>query len=258
MQSGRCKQNSPLTVLLVILLGLTTLLKAEQLPITTYTVSEGLAHDHVRKIVRDSRGFLWFCTQDGLSWFEGDRFTTYGVNHGLPLSSVNDLLETRDGTYWIATNGGGVARFNPAGPELFSPVRLGEGVAANLVNVLYEDRNANLWAGTNGGLFRLSAAERATGSFRRVELKIPLRSDQLLEVVAFTEDREGSLWMGTAWGLLRRLPSGKVIHYALQPSAASDLVQALLIDQQDRLWVAHQSGLVLFRPDAAPDIRMRW
>jgi ligand-binding sensor domain-containing protein len=30
-------------------------------------------------IMRDSRGFLWFCTRDGLSRFDEVRFTTYSI-----------------------------------------------------------------------------------------------------------------------------------------------------------------------------------
>lgn len=86
---------------------------SEQLPIRTYTTADGLAYDVVRRIVRDSRGFLWFCTAGVLSRFDGHRFTTYGTEHGLAELSVNDLIETRDGVYWVAPNGGGVCRFNP-------------------------------------------------------------------------------------------------------------------------------------------------
>jgi ligand-binding sensor domain-containing protein len=40
--------------------------RAEQLPIRTYTTADGLPRDRVYKIVPDRRGFLWFCTYDGL------------------------------------------------------------------------------------------------------------------------------------------------------------------------------------------------
>ena len=45
--------------------------RAEQLPIRTYTTADGLPRDRVYKIVPDPRGFLWFCTYDGLSRFDG-------------------------------------------------------------------------------------------------------------------------------------------------------------------------------------------
>src|SRR5437588_6767948 len=78
----------------------------ERLPLKPYTVAAGLPNNVINKIVRDSRGFLWFCTGEGLSRFDGYGFTNYGVDQGLPHSTVNDMLETRTGELWIGTNGG--------------------------------------------------------------------------------------------------------------------------------------------------------
>src|ERR1043165_45141 len=79
---------------------------AEQLPLKVYTTADGLARDQINRIVRDSRGFLWFATPEGLSRFDGYGFTNYTINQGLPDRHVNDLLETRDGRYWVATGDG--------------------------------------------------------------------------------------------------------------------------------------------------------
>ena len=86
---------------------------AERLPISRYTIAEGLAHDRVYCLTRDSRGFLWFCTAEGLSRFDGHEFKTYDRTAGLPHALINDLLETRAGAYWAASNGGGIAYLEP-------------------------------------------------------------------------------------------------------------------------------------------------
>jgi len=100
--------------LLILLLCLCFTARAERLPLETYTTAEGLPHNVINKIVRDARGFLWFCTEEGLARFDGYTFTSYGTSEGLPHPSVNDLLETRGGEYWVAT-GAGLVRFNPKG-----------------------------------------------------------------------------------------------------------------------------------------------
>jgi ligand-binding sensor domain-containing protein len=38
-----------------------------------------LLSNTINKIVADSRGFIWFCTAEGLSRFDGYRFVNFGV-----------------------------------------------------------------------------------------------------------------------------------------------------------------------------------
>lgn len=52
---------------------------AQHLPIRTYTTAEGLPDDRVRRIVPDSRGFIWFCTARALSRFDGHGFHNVGA-----------------------------------------------------------------------------------------------------------------------------------------------------------------------------------
>ena len=248
-------------VLVSLLFAATSVATAERLPITTYTTADGLARDHVSRIVRDSHGFLWFCTSDGLSRFDGYNFTSYRVEDGLPFPVINDMLEAGSGIYWLATNGGGIIRLDlnaglaaaadDSSKPRFATYSVGSSTAPNRVNDLYQDRAGNLWAGTDGGLFRLDATD-VGGTFHRIEIGLPSHPDELVQVWAMLEDREGSLWVGTKFGLLRRTPDGQMIHYAVRPSASADHVLALLEDREGRLWLGHDSGLVVFKPCPLP------
>src|SRR5262245_66115174 len=104
----------PICLLIAVLL-VSNPIRAERLPVKIYTTVDGLANNHINRIVRDSRGFLWFCTSDGLSRFDGYTFTNYGTAQGLPHREVSDFLETRGGEFWVAT-GAGLVRFNPRAP----------------------------------------------------------------------------------------------------------------------------------------------
>ena len=141
---------------------------ADQLPVRTYTTTDGLARDHVHRIVQDSHGFIWFCTSEGLSRFDGYRFTNYGKAEGLPSRNVYDLLETRGGVYWVSTGGGLVlfdpealtrldAEGEPAPGKLFTVVPFPEGASAVEASVAYEDGSGVVWCGTDHGLYRLEA-----------------------------------------------------------------------------------------------------
>src|SRR5580700_8643176 len=84
---------------------------ATQLPLRVFTTADGLARDAVNCIVPDSRGFLWFCTAEGLSRFDGYRFITYGVDEGLAHRLVSTVIETRAGDHFVGT-GRGISRIN--------------------------------------------------------------------------------------------------------------------------------------------------
>jgi ligand-binding sensor domain-containing protein len=84
------KRSGCRCALLITLLLTAGVARGERLPLKAYTTTEGLAHNVVNKIVRDSRGFLWFCTNEGLARFDGYTFTNYGTNEGLPHSTVTE------------------------------------------------------------------------------------------------------------------------------------------------------------------------
>jgi ligand-binding sensor domain-containing protein/signal transduction histidine kinase len=226
---------------------------AEQLPVKAYTIADGLAHDEIRKIFQDSHGFLWFCTADGLSRFDGSSFTTYMAKDGLAFSYVDDMLESRRGVYWIATNGGGVSRLNPSANGrdggLFTTYSLGDDTS-NRINALLEDHLGNIWAGSDNGLFRLNDGD-INGTFQRVELNFNAGPPQALGIQALVEDDDSHLWIGSSQGLVRRLPDGRAIQYPIQPPQSVDYVWALLKDKDGRIWAGHQSGLLVFKPAPA-------
>src|SRR6476620_10116464 len=106
--SHRCRFGSARKALFIgfsVAFALMDTAWAERLPIKAYTTADGLAHDRVTCVVSDSRGFLWFCTAEGLSRFDGHTFSTGVVPRVLPDAGINDFLETSRGVYWVATNG---------------------------------------------------------------------------------------------------------------------------------------------------------
>ncbi len=151
---------------LLFLAAAASIASAEVLPIRIYGTADGLAHNSIQKIVRDARGFLWFCTVEGLSRFDGYQFTNYGVAEGLPHALVNDLLVTRAGGYWVATQDG-LVRFDPTGGRaMFTAFRPeGSDRRAAAITALFEGRDGTIWVGTRNGLFSLETCSK-TGTAR--------------------------------------------------------------------------------------------
>src|SRR5262245_56385090 len=243
------------TWLVIALLVVSSPIRAERLPIKAYTTVDGLANNEVNKIVRDSRGFLWFCTSDGLSRFDGYTFTNYGTNEGLPHSDISALLETREGEYWVGTNAG-LVRFNPKAPPvsrviyasetgsrtppMFTVVPQEETKAAPAITALLEDRNGTIWCGTHDGLYRL---ERGEGYLvlRSIDIGIPAEWPEGRIVYDLLEDRRGSLWVAAAGGLYRRWPDGSSERYTKRDGFPDDYFHDLLEDHEGGLWADRKS-----------------
>ena len=251
---------------LPLLICFVSIARAERLPIKTYTVADGLAHNEINKIVRDSRGFLWFCTGDGLSRFDGYTFTNYGTEQGLPHATVTDLLETRSGEYWVGTNGG-LVRFNPRGTPVKRVIYDGErneiapmftvvvpddpDRRAKGITVLIERRDGTIWCGTYKGLQRLDAsAGRLT--LRPVDVGMPNEYPEQLVVRDLLEDKQGSLWVAAPSGLYRRRPDDSVARYTKHDGLPDDYLSDLLEDSRGQLWAATlRGGFFQFAADSS-------
>ena len=76
--------------------GLFFLAKAQQVNFIKYTVYDGLVANPIRCIYQDSKGFIWIGTFDGLSRYDGYKFTNYTTTNGLSHSLINSIYEIKD------------------------------------------------------------------------------------------------------------------------------------------------------------------
>lgn len=245
-----------LATLVFCIVGGANFAAAQQLPLKSYATADGLAHNGVNRIVKDSRGFLWFCTEEGLSRFDGYTFTNYGVEHGLPHRNVSDFLETRAGELWVATYGGLVS-FNPQGAPVNRVVYANEGATpapmftvivpadedryARAATSLLECRDGSIRIGTMKRLYRL---DRRDGSFELHPLDIGGvgENPKQVHILDLLEDRHGSMWIASFNGLFRLWPDGRAEHYTKRDGLPDDNIHDLLEDRQGRLWAATRLG----------------
>ena len=146
----------------IILLSarLSTYAQPDQLRFSHIGTREGLSHSNVISILRDSRGFMWFGTRDGLNRYDGYTFTTFKNDPqdsgSISNNTIISMLEDSEGYIWIATWGGGLNRFD-RNTEKFLRFQhdpaVSTSLASNLLNTLMLDRNNQLWIGTEDAGF---------------------------------------------------------------------------------------------------------
>ena len=81
--------------ILVIILNMPSLF-AQDLSFYHYGLEKGLSQQTIRCILKDSKGFLWLGTQDGLNRFDGNTFRVFRKNESDSLAVsgkfINDIV----------------------------------------------------------------------------------------------------------------------------------------------------------------------
>lgn len=70
-----------------------------------YDSEDGLPSSEIYHVNKDSKGYLWFCTDNGISKFNGTEFINYGLKQGLPHKVVFRSFEDEKGRMWFTTFG---------------------------------------------------------------------------------------------------------------------------------------------------------
>lgn len=211
-----------------------------RLPLDVYTSAAGLPSDSVTTIFRDSRGFLWLGTLDGLSRFDGELFVNYTVDDGLPDRMIWSIAEDKRGALWIGTDGGAARLSADAiGSPLFQHITIepGKRVEAGLV---YADRSGNVLTSCDENLCRVEGD--------RLVVDTAFRATGAKGVSAIREEPDGTLWVGTQNGIYRRPHNGAWQHIEIEPHRGGDLIEGVLADDAGRIWITNGFGLFIYAP----------
>ncbi|MBI9100074.1 MAG: hypothetical protein JEY91_16450, partial [Spirochaetaceae bacterium] len=168
------------------------------------TISDGLPHSSVSKIVQDSNGFMWFGTQSGLTKYDGYSFITYlndpFDSNSLPHNLVQTMFLDKDDILWIGTYSG-LSRLNIRSNKFVNYQSLSDdtSLSNDVVVAIERDCKGRLWVGTLNGLNLL---DEESGTFTQLYHN-PEDSGSLPDNTVRTifTDKNDNLWIGTYGGL---------------------------------------------------------
>ncbi|WP_196140816.1 two-component regulator propeller domain-containing protein [Aliikangiella sp. G2MR2-5] len=236
-------------LLLLLFFSLAVAASRPALRFNHLTVEDGLPQSSANTVIKDSQGFLWIGTQDGLARFDGYSFKVFKHDVDNPFSiSENDirvLTESSDGYIWVGTFSRGLNRFDPE-TEQFKHYRHNpenpDSLSNDSVLALAEDSRGILWIGTRGGgLNRFDSKTERFSHYRHDAGNLSSLSHDIVR--AIFEDKSGKLWIGTYAGGLNRFDqkTQKFAHYRFEAnnpdSLSGDSILAIAEDQQGSLWV---------------------
>jgi ligand-binding sensor domain-containing protein len=94
-------------ILTVFFSALFLFCSTQQVNFAKYTMHDGLVANPVRCIYQDEKGFIWIGTYEGVSRYDGYKFTNYTNANGLSHNMINSITEA-SGKLLIAENNGAV------------------------------------------------------------------------------------------------------------------------------------------------------
>ena len=242
------------------------------------SVEHGLSAGTVFCIAQDSRGYMWFGTEDGLNRYDGYNITIFQNRHGDPASLSHNYIQViyqspvLPGVLWVGTPEG-LNKFDCAG-ENFSRFMHADSVGETggrmpgnpgkcSVNALYESvsQPGILWVGTSSGLYRFhykeekapgGAAEETFGRFLPDPDRPSAPANTIRVLFGFSSSPE-ILWAGTSAGLYRfNCRTRQFDRYLVDASDAegpANIIRAVYGSQKTptQLWVGtHGAGINRF------------
>jgi len=251
-----------LLYLLIIVACLNASPHTNALKFQRISVTEGLSQGNINAILSDSKGFLWFGTQDGLNRYDGYTFKVYKPSredtNSLRSNIIKVLFEDSDGLMWVGTAGGGLSCYDRE-TDLFTTYYAdpsdSSSISNNYIYSIFEDEKNRLWIGTFGG--GLNLFDKQTNQFtvyKHHPSDSTSISGNIVRSIISAED--GDLWIGIENGGIDRFdPDNEIVvkHYENDPentnSLSNNAVLSICKVPDGSLWIGTWAGGVnVFNP----------
>lgn len=116
-----------ITIFFWFLIGLLSPTYAQRYTYKHYTSLEGLPSSEVYEVIQDKKGFMWFCTDHGISRYDGYSFKNFST--GLSDNTIFRMVEDETGIFWCETFSKGLFLFDGKG---FTPYKYNDSLFAIL------------------------------------------------------------------------------------------------------------------------------
>ena len=215
------------------------------------TNSDGLMHNSIRFSFQDSRGYMWFGTNNGLYKYNGYEFKIYnnelGNKYSLIGNRITSISEDSSGKVWIGTNKG-LCTYNRDSDSFVRDLYNSEISSYfnfhNFINTIFIDTLDNIWLGTPQGLYNL---KKSSKGFKLSVFKTSNQVDGLASnyISCITQYKEGLL-IGTPKGLnkLEFSDDDQVKITRIKNNVIGSVnIKSLFVDSDLSIWVGTLNGL---------------
>lgn len=221
-----------------------------------YSSKDGLSSNTIYCIYRDSYGFLWLGTEDGLNRFDGRRYNVYRYDanqeNSLMANHISALCEDKKGRIWIGTNGGGLSYYDREADRIRSYNLTPDGKwLSTAINAVDTDANGNIWVASYGALYILDVnnlQKKMDPTYRRI---VETFAGKVTSCVF--RDRQNNMWVSSENGIFRLSADFKTIKrfevLSEQEGYGNGIeVSSIVEDDKGRIWIGSMLGLKYLNP----------
>ncbi|WP_114941456.1 hybrid sensor histidine kinase/response regulator transcription factor [Mucilaginibacter endophyticus] len=208
--------------------------------------SNGLSHNQVNCIFKDSEGFMWFGTASGLNRYDGYSFKVFKHdahnNKSLNDDFVSNIFEGPGKKLWVSTRGG-YCFYNPETEQFDSDMAL---VTSSLKIPAYPNVSKIVRGGKgefwflcpDSGLYRYNEISKTTRRYCSDRSGASLYSNSLSDI---TQDATGYIWLTYRNGMVEKLDTRQnKITYRTEifskAVSAREAYYAITVDKDNDLW----------------------
>ncbi len=208
-------------------------------PVRLFTDNDGLPQRSITALATDARGYVWAGTQNGLSYYNGRKWTSAQMPNRADARHIRALRATADGALWIGTDGAGLFRLKDGRWTSFDSA---SGLPSNRVMALIEtvlaDGRRALWAGTENGIARMVDD--------RWEIFNTQKGLPANAISCFAPVGERSFRAGTNGSGLLLYEDGRWSAITKDAGLPSNIVYSILEDRAGVLWVGTDAGIARY------------
>ncbi|MDP4184997.1 MAG: two-component regulator propeller domain-containing protein [Bacteroidota bacterium] len=218
-----------------------------------FTTEEGLPQNTVDCIYKDSRGFVWLGTYNGLCRFDGYNFKIYKsstTGNLIKGNFVHSVCEDRHGNLWVGTSNG-LLYYNFALNRFLSFDKAKNGLADNEINTVYCDKRVDIvWVATNAGLNKIIYSPLDDGTMK--EFGVWGKYLDRVKVTAIRNTSSGKIYVGTKIGLYtinhnwNGVDPLNEINNQLIPDSRN--IYSIYEARNKQLWIGSFYGLFCYTP----------
>jgi ligand-binding sensor domain-containing protein/two-component sensor histidine kinase len=222
-----------------------------------YTSRDGLSHNQVSCIFKDSRNLIWVGTEFGLNLYDGNEFTPFfhipGDTNSLPHNKILGITEDKLNRLWIGTQNG-VSCFNLLTRKFVNFSRQKKGVYflnGEFCHV-YKTKDGLIWIGHGEGITSLDPLTFKS-HFYPLQLSPP-KQYRNRYVSHFLEDEHHNLWAATSLGVyLLKKGDATFRSFRFPENYPGEMelnaCTKLAVDQQGRIYCGTwNAGIIYFDP----------